>query len=130
VDHDEVIAAFAAGDDVKQMERRFGVSEEDILKIIEAETEDRAGPALNSIASGRQRPSPVRAAGVLLIVLGLVGPFAMGALWLAVFYLSGGDYPAQSWRYWNLVAGASGICAGSILTVTGLILLLVARAKR
>ena len=47
----------------------------------------------------RQRPSGIwlPIAAVTLIVAGIA--------WLTVFYLSQGQYPVLSWRYWNLAVG-------------------------
>lgn len=49
------------------------------------------------------KPSPtwVPVASIALIVLGIA--------WLVVFYLSTGQYPVQSWGYWNLAIGFSGM---------------------
>ena len=64
----------------------------------------------------------------VLMVLGLVGPCAGR---LTVYYLSATEYPVStSWEYGNMVVGFSGICVGSVLTVTGLVLLLMARSWR
>jgi hypothetical protein len=52
-----------------------------------------------------RKPSPVwvPALSVFLIVAGIG--------WLVVFYLSQGEYPVLSWRYWNLAIGFGAMVA-------------------
>jgi hypothetical protein len=47
----------------------------------------------------RRKPSPpwLPATAVGLIIFGIA--------WLVTFYITTGDYPVASWRYWNLVVG-------------------------
>ncbi|MFF0318939.1 cell division protein CrgA [Micromonospora sp. NPDC005252] len=130
VDRDEeVIAAYAAGEDVGHIEQRFGISADGIRRIVaagtgvEAATDDRP-------TAQRPRATPLTVAGIVLMALGLVGPCAGGILWLAVYYLSETAYPVSSWQDGNVAVGLSGVCAGSVLTVTGLVLLLLARNQR
>lgn len=57
--------------------------------------------------AARRKPSPqwVPISAVTLI--------AVGILWLVVFYISGGEWPVEAWRYWNLVVGF-GLMVGSL----------------
>ncbi len=55
------------------------------------------------------KPSPVWVP-VLAIVL-----IVAGIGWLVTFYLTEGQYPVESWRYWNLAAGFSGLVASLIV---------------
>jgi hypothetical protein len=48
-----------------------------------------------------RKPSPI---WLPITAVTLIGA---GILWLVVFYLSAGEYPAASWRYWNLAIGFS-----------------------
>lgn len=50
-------------------------------------------------AAASKKPSPnwVPVTAVVLIVFGIA--------WLVTFYLSQGQYPVLSWRYWNLGIG-------------------------
>ncbi|MEV6526069.1 cell division protein CrgA [Longispora sp. NPDC051575] len=59
-------------------------------------------------AAKANRPSPpwVPALAVALIVLGIA--------WLVVFYLTAGEWPVASLRYWNLGIGF-GALVGSLL---------------
>jgi hypothetical protein len=43
---------------------------------------------------------------VLAVVL-----IVAGIAWLVVFYLSKGQYPVSSWRYWNLAIGFGAVAA-------------------
>lgn len=56
-------------------------------------------------AAAAKRPSPMwlPITAVTLIVLGIA--------WLVVFYLSAGQYPVLSWRYWNLAIGFGAMIA-------------------
>jgi hypothetical protein len=56
-------------------------------------------PAAVATMAARKKPSPIwlPITAVTLIVLGIS--------WLVVFYLSSGEYPVLSWRYWNLGVG-------------------------
>ena len=129
-DRDEqVIAAYAAGEDVVHIERRFGVSADEVRQIVAAGTGVEAGAAAAGNGA-RQRRGPLAVAGIVLTMLGLVGPCAAGVLWLAIYYLSETEYPVSSWQYGNVAVGLSGVCTGSLLTGTGLALLLVARRTR
>jgi len=67
-------------------------------------------PAAVGSVAARKKPSPMwlPITAVTLIVLGIA--------WLVVFYLSGGLYPVQSWRYWNLAIGF-----GAMVTALGLL---------
>jgi len=60
-------------------------------------------------ATATKKPSGVwlPATAVTLIVLGIA--------WLVVFYLSGGNLPIGSWRYWNLAIGFGGMVSALIL---------------
>lgn len=60
-------------------------------------------------AAASNKPSPVwvPATSVALILLGIT--------WLVVFYLSSGRYPVDSWGYWNLGIGFSGMIAALAL---------------
>ncbi|WP_327038952.1 cell division protein CrgA [Micromonospora maris] len=126
---EEIIAAYAAGEDLGHIERRFGISASEIRRIVATETEIKVATD-NRPSAQRPRVTPSAAAGIVLIAIGLVGPCAGGILWLAVYYLSETAYPVSSWQEGNLAVGLSGMCAGSVLTVTGVVLLLVARSQR
>lgn len=130
-DRDEqVIAAYAAGEDIQHIGQRFGISGDEVRQIVAVGTRAEAGTA-DSLHSGeRQRRGPLAVAGSVLIVLGLVGPCALGVLWLTIYYVSETEYPVSSWQYGNVAVGLSGVCIGSILTGTGLVLLLVTRGNR
>ena len=56
-------------------------------------------------ATTTKKPSPVwvPALAVSLIVVGIA--------WLVTFYLSQGQYPVYSWRYWNLAIGFGAMVA-------------------
>lgn len=56
-------------------------------------------------AAAAKRPSPIwlPITAVSLIVFGIA--------WLVVFYLSSGQYPVLSWRYWNLAIGFGAMIA-------------------
>ncbi|GAB3337770.1 cell division protein CrgA [Micromonospora halotolerans] len=131
VDRDEqVIAAYAAGDDVGHIEQRFGISGDEIHRIVAMGTGGPSAASQNLRSAERPRLRPLIAAGILLMALGIVGPLAAGILWLAVYYFSEAAYPVSSWQGGNVLVGLSGICAGSVLTVTGLVLLVAARTQR
>jgi len=52
-----------------------------------------------------KKPSPMwlPITAVALIIFGIT--------WLVVFYLSAGEYPVLSWRYWNLAVGFGAMVA-------------------
>ena len=127
---EEVIAAYAAGEDVGHIERRFGISGDEIRRIVATGTGVEAATTDKLPSAERPRPTPLTAAGIVLVALGLVGPCGGGILWLAVYYLSETAYPVSSWQQGNVAVGLSGICAGLVLAVTGLVLLLVARTSQ
>lgn len=39
----------------------------------------------------------------------------IGVLWVAIFYITGGEYPVASLRYWNLAIGMGLIMAGFVM---------------
>jgi hypothetical protein len=115
---------------VGQIGRRFGLSPEDVSRIVAGGVgmdEVPHGPA--SVAPPG-RGGPLAAAGVVLMVLGVFCPFAGGVLWLITYYVSETEYPVASWEYGNLAIGFSGVCIGLALAMIGLVLWIVSRAIR
>ncbi|MEV4756119.1 cell division protein CrgA [Micromonospora sp. NPDC049559] len=130
-DRDEqVIAAYGAGEDVGQIGRRFGISEEEVRRIVAMEVGGGIGAGGDPSQAARRRRGPLAVTGIVLMVVGLLCPCAAGVAWLVTFYVSGADYPVSSLGYGNLAVGLSGMCCGLVLSVTGLILFLVDRGRR
>ncbi|MFG1953882.1 cell division protein CrgA [Micromonospora sp. NPDC048830] len=126
---EEVIAAYAAGEDVGHMAWRLGIPADEIRRIVVRETGGGARPAGGPPGAVRPGWTPLAVAGIVLVVLGLVGGLA-GVLWLAVYYLSGAEYPVSSLGQGNVAVGVGGSCAGSVPMLIGMVLLLVARTRR
>ena len=61
-------------------------------------------------AAAAKKPSP------LWLPISAVSLIVFGIAWLVVFYLSGGQFPVLSWRYWNL-----GIGFGAMVVALGLL---------
>jgi hypothetical protein len=62
-------------------------------------------------------PPPQRRTAIKVSTRGWVAPvmlamFAIGLLWIVVFYVTGGDYPIKSIENWNIVVGFGFIAAG------------------
>jgi hypothetical protein len=60
------------------------------------------------------KPAPKPGANPTWFVPVMVGLMILGVLWVAVFYISAGDWPAPI-GYWNLVIGLGAIMAGFVM---------------
>ena len=62
-----------------------------------------------SSTASAKKPSP------LWLPVTAVSLIVVGILWLVVYYLSGQEYPVESWRYWNLAVGFGAMVASLAL---------------
>jgi hypothetical protein len=125
---EEIIAAYAAGNEIGQIQQRYGVSQEEIDRIVGEGIglQGRSRPTKGSPGATSSPRTPLAVMGIVMIVLGVSGLLA-GIAWLSVYYLSGTEYPISSLGYGNLAVGFSGICVGLVLGLTGLGLVMVSR---
>jgi hypothetical protein len=123
--NEQIVAAYAAGEDTAVIAARVGVTADDIRRIVA----DGTFPATGTPAAPR-RNFTLATVGWLLLALGFVGPCLIGAGWLAVYYLSAAMYPVSSWGYGNIAAGLAGILVGAVIVSAGGVVLMISRGRR
>src|SRR5215217_7697458 len=93
---EEILAAYAAGTDIGQIQRRYGVSEGEIHRIVAEDVGAEPRPSAAGSGTATRSRGPLAVAGMITIVLGLLGPLAGGFVWLLVYYVSATEYPIAS----------------------------------
>ncbi|MEU4625794.1 cell division protein CrgA [Actinoplanes sp. NPDC023801] len=123
------MTAYAAGEETPGIAARFGVTTDEVLRIVATGTMPPTAPAAG-------RPLPAKAssgmavAGWVLLVLGLLGPCLIGVAWLAVYYLSAAAWPVEAWGVGNVAAGLIIILLGLFVVSAAITLIMLSRRKR
>ncbi|WP_229401916.1 hypothetical protein [Micromonospora okii] len=123
IDRDQIIAAYADGQEVEEIERRFGVTRAEIEQIVAGEP----GP-VESAPAPRRAPAAIVAATLIVVLYGLVQfvtaaahPYysrGFAATIAAIVTVVYGLIAVGIWRGWRAVQWIGGF-GGAIAVVTG-----------